>query len=113
MGGSAAGALSAPLPASVPENKRKLLALLLDSLLALRRENKEVLWSSMVKRHGLQPLPYDKLVDWRFADFQWHMNYDHISDTTKLFRAGFREMVDDEEMIVRMLRQLKEHRVIP
>ncbi len=41
--------LSAPLPASVPENKRKLVALLLDSLLALRRENKEVLWSSMVK----------------------------------------------------------------
>jgi uncharacterized protein (TIGR00288 family) len=41
--------LSAPLPTSVPESKRKLLALLLDSLLALRRENKEVLWSSMVK----------------------------------------------------------------
>jgi hypothetical protein len=41
--------MSAPLPASVPENKRKLIALLLDSLLALRRENKEVLWSSMVK----------------------------------------------------------------
>src|SRR5712671_6958255 len=41
--------MSAPLPASVPENKRKMLALLLDSLLALRRENKEVLWSSMVK----------------------------------------------------------------
>jgi uncharacterized protein (TIGR00288 family) len=41
--------MSAPLPASVPENKRKMLALLLDSLLALRRESKEVLWSSMVK----------------------------------------------------------------
>ncbi|HZT81398.1 MAG TPA: NYN domain-containing protein, partial [Gemmataceae bacterium] len=41
--------LSAPLPASVPENKRKMIALLFDSLLALRRENKEVLWSSMVK----------------------------------------------------------------
>jgi uncharacterized protein (TIGR00288 family) len=31
------------------ENKRKAMALLLDSLLALRRENKEVLWSSMIK----------------------------------------------------------------
>jgi len=41
--------MSAPLPASVPENKRKMLALLLDSLLALRRENKEVLWASMGK----------------------------------------------------------------
>jgi uncharacterized protein (TIGR00288 family) len=33
----------------LPETKRKAFALLLDSLLALRRENKEVLWSSMVK----------------------------------------------------------------
>jgi uncharacterized protein (TIGR00288 family) len=33
----------------LPEMKRKAFALLLDSLLALRRENKEVLWSSMVK----------------------------------------------------------------
>lgn len=31
------------------ETKRKAFALLLDSLLALRRENKEVLWSSMIK----------------------------------------------------------------
>lgn len=33
----------------IPEKKRKVFALLLDSLLALRRENKEVLFSSMVK----------------------------------------------------------------
>jgi uncharacterized protein (TIGR00288 family) len=33
----------------LPESKRKVFGLLLESLLALRRENKEVLWSSMVK----------------------------------------------------------------
>jgi uncharacterized protein (TIGR00288 family) len=33
----------------LPETKRKAFELLLESLLALRRENKEVLWSSMVK----------------------------------------------------------------
>jgi uncharacterized protein (TIGR00288 family) len=32
-----------------PEKKRKVFALLLDSLLALRRENKEVIYSSMLK----------------------------------------------------------------
>jgi uncharacterized protein (TIGR00288 family) len=37
------------LDARLPEMKRKAFALLLDSLEALRRENKEVLWSSMVK----------------------------------------------------------------
>lgn len=33
----------------LPETKRKAFGLLMESLLALRRENKEVLWSSMVK----------------------------------------------------------------
>jgi uncharacterized protein (TIGR00288 family) len=37
------------LDAKLPESKRKALELLMESLLALRRENKEVLWSSMVK----------------------------------------------------------------
>src|SRR6188508_1425524 len=35
--------------ASLPETKRKAFALLLESLLALRRENKEVMFASMVK----------------------------------------------------------------
>src|SRR4029453_15094622 len=37
------------LPAHLSEAKRKAFALLLESLLALRRENKDVLWSSMIK----------------------------------------------------------------
>jgi uncharacterized protein (TIGR00288 family) len=41
--------LAPALPASLSENKRKGFALLMESLLALRRENKEVLWSSMIK----------------------------------------------------------------
>src|SRR3954470_18653874 len=35
--------------ADIPERKRKAFALLLDSLLALRRENKDVIYSSMIK----------------------------------------------------------------
>jgi uncharacterized protein (TIGR00288 family) len=42
-------ALTPALGTQLPETKRKAFALLLDSLLALRRENKEVLWSSMIK----------------------------------------------------------------
>jgi uncharacterized protein (TIGR00288 family) len=37
------------LDPKLPETKRKAFTLLLDSLLALRRENKEVMWSSMIK----------------------------------------------------------------
>jgi uncharacterized protein (TIGR00288 family) len=41
--------LAPDLNSQLPETKRKAFALLLESLLALRRENKEVLWSSMIK----------------------------------------------------------------
>ncbi len=44
-----APALAPKLDAQVPETKRKAIELLLESLLALRRENKEILWGSMVK----------------------------------------------------------------
>jgi uncharacterized protein (TIGR00288 family) len=44
-----APALAPAIDARVPEAKRKVFALLLESLLALRRENKESLWSSMIK----------------------------------------------------------------
>ncbi len=42
-------AVASSLDTHLPETKRKAFALLLESLLALRRENKEVLWSSMIK----------------------------------------------------------------
>jgi nucleoside-diphosphate-sugar epimerase len=75
--------------------------------------DKGPLWVRMVARHGLQDLAFKDLVDWSFADFQWRMDYDHISDTTKLVRFGFTEMVDDREMLVGMLQQLKDERITP
>src|SRR5262249_10462459 len=42
-------ALPSNLPAGLPDTKRKAFALLMDALLALRRENKEVIGSSMIK----------------------------------------------------------------
>ena len=44
-----APALATTINPQLPEPKRKAFALLLESMLALRRENKEVLWSSMIK----------------------------------------------------------------
>ena len=41
--------LAPNITAQLPETKHKAFALLLESLLAFRRENKEILWSSMVK----------------------------------------------------------------
>jgi len=40
---------AASLAATIPDTKRKALGLLMDALAALRRENKEILYSSMIK----------------------------------------------------------------
>ncbi len=42
-------AFAQPIDPELPDTKRKVFTLLLESLLALRRENKETLYSSMVK----------------------------------------------------------------
>jgi uncharacterized protein (TIGR00288 family) len=47
--GSATTTVLPVLGKQIPEAKQKVFALLMESLLALRRENKEVLWSSMIK----------------------------------------------------------------
>lgn len=44
-----APALTTDIGPEVSESKRKAFGLLMESLLALRRENKEVLWGSMIK----------------------------------------------------------------
>jgi uncharacterized protein (TIGR00288 family) len=41
--------LAPAVDSRLPEAKRKAFSLLMESMLALRRENKEVLWSSMIK----------------------------------------------------------------
>src|ERR1700680_4718267 len=41
--------LAPTISPQLPENKRKAFEILLESMLALRRENKQVLWSSMAK----------------------------------------------------------------
>lgn len=75
--------------------------------------DKAAMWDALVAERGLVPVPYRSLVDWRFADFQWHMDYDHISDTTKLARFGFHEIVDDEEMFRRQFAEMASAGLIP
>ena len=81
--------------------------------LAEQMADKGPLWARMVEKYGLQPTPYEQLVAWRFGDFQWHAEYDSISETTKIRRYGFHDIVDDEEMFVRQMARLQELRVIP
>jgi NAD-dependent epimerase/dehydratase family protein len=61
--------------------------------------DKEPVWEALVRKHGLQPTPYEQVSSWPFADAILRlMEYDNITSTIKARRAGFRDCIDTEDM---------------
>jgi nucleoside-diphosphate-sugar epimerase len=75
--------------------------------------DKEPLWASMVARHGLRPSTLAQLASWRFGDFVFASNYDHISNLTRARQAGWCESLDTEAALIGQLRALRRERVVP
>ena len=70
-------------------------------------------WERLARRHGLQTLPYEKLVGWWFGDFVFNTAFDMVSDMGKIRRAGFTEAVDAEAGIVQAIERLRAARQLP
>ena len=81
--------------------------------LATYMADKAPLWERMVARHGLQAIPYDKLVSWPFGDFIFASGFDNISSTIKARQAGFHACIDTEHMFRQQFEQLRRDKVIP
>lgn len=75
--------------------------------------DKGPLWDSLVKKHGLQPIPYETLVGWNYGNFVFAPEFDIMSATTKIKKYGFAEVQDSEEMFLRHFDELRENRIIP
>ena len=75
--------------------------------------DKAGLWDGIVRKYGLESVPYDKLVSWQFGDFILNSGFDNITSTIKARRAGFADCIDTEEMFREELRKLREEKVIP
>ena len=75
--------------------------------------DKAPLWRAMTEKYGLQSIPYDQLVAWPFADYVFGCDWDVMSDVTKSRRFGFHDVVDSQEMFVRLLRQFRAERIVP
>jgi len=75
--------------------------------------DKKPVWERIVSRHGLAPYAYETIAAWGFGDFIFNCDYDVISSTTKLRQAGFADVVDSEEMFLRMFEEFRRRRVIP
>jgi nucleoside-diphosphate-sugar epimerase len=75
--------------------------------------DKGPLWAAMAQRHGLQPYRFEELAAWPFADYVFNCDWDVMSSVTKSRLHGFQEIVDSEEMFVRLLRRFREQRIVP
>jgi len=75
--------------------------------------DKSAVWDRIVERHGLQPRSLESLASWSFADFVFEKEWDLLTDTGKLRRAGFNGCVDTSAMIRDQLGQYREARLLP
>ena len=75
--------------------------------------DKAPVWQRIVQKHGLHPYAFETIAAWGFGDFIFNCGYDVISSTTKIRQAGFAEVVDSEEMFLRMFAEFRRRKVIP
>jgi len=75
--------------------------------------DKEELWDTMVKKHGLATHSYKDVSSWQFGDFVFSWNYDFFSDGSKARRLGFHEYVDTEVMFKNFFDDFRKRKVIP
>ncbi len=70
-------------------------------------------WDAIVQKYGLQPNAYEALAAWPFADYCLGCDYDVMSDTTKIRKAGFHDVVESEAMFFDIFRQLRADKIFP
>ncbi len=75
--------------------------------------DKGPVWDRIVTRYGLQARSLESLASWEFADFVFEKEWDVLSDTGLLRRAGFNACVDTIAMIRGQLDQYRDARLLP
>ena len=76
--------------------------------------DKKPVWEAIVRKHDLQPLPYESVSSWPFAYAILRlMEHDNIASTIKARRAGFHDCIDTEEMFKGFFARLRKDRVSP
>lgn len=81
--------------------------------LANTMSEKSAQWQQLVAAHSLQPVPYEKLINWGFGDAVFNIPFDMVSDMGKIRRAGFTEAVDTGQKLIDALASLRLKGLLP
>jgi hypothetical protein len=71
------------------------------------------IWEKIVEKNGLQKFRFEEIAAWGYPDGVFASDYDIVSDTSKARRFGFHDLVDTEEMFLRMFSDFRRERIIP
>ncbi len=75
--------------------------------------DKGPVWDSIVARHRLQPRSLESLASWDFADFVFEKEWDLLTDTGRLRRAGFNACIDSIAMLRDQLERYRDANLLP
>jgi len=75
--------------------------------------DKGPIWDRIVADHRLKPHAYEDIVGWGYPENVFNSDYDIVSATSKARRFGFHDLVDTEEMFMRMFGEFRSNRIIP
>ena len=73
----------------------------------------DVIWRELSNKHDLVVTDLSEMVSWRFANYVFGTTWDVMSDSTKIRRHGFHELIDSEEMLLSRLNELRHLKIIP
>ena len=74
--------------------------------------DKGPVWEDIRRRHNLR-YSMDNLIDWRFPDWAYGAEFDQMSSMTKAWEHGWSEVNPSGDMILRLLGDLRQDRIIP
>ena len=67
----------------------------------------------MWRRSRPEAVRFDELAAWPFGDYVFGSDWDVMTSTVKARQLGFHDVVDSEDMFVRLLTRFREARIVP
>ena len=75
--------------------------------------DKAPIWQRIVEKHDLYPISYDKTAGWPYFDFNMDTSWDVFMSDAKRIDRGFTEIIDTEQMFLRLFEEFRSRKVLP
>lgn len=75
--------------------------------------DKERVWKQIVRKHGLRDYALKDFASWDYADYHFNKRRSDIASLIKLWKTGFHDVADSEEVFLSLLQRYRDERILP